>query len=383
MTTNFLRERKSSSDHELFLHHKLGKLHWPLICVVTALSVFGFLMLFSAAQGNMQPWAIKQAARFVIAFPIMLVIAVTDIRIWFRYSYAFYIFGLVFVGMVAVAGFVGMGAQRWINLGPVNIQPSELMKIFLILALARYFHSIHSSDSDNLRQLVLPGLMIFLPFVLILKEPNLGTATVLLLTGIGMFFATGVGWKKFVVAGLGVAAVIPFGWHHLHGYQKRRVITFLNPNEDPLGAGYNIIQSKIAIGSGGFWGKGFLQGSQSQLNFLPEKHTDFIFTMVAEEFGFFGGLAVIFLYALLMFYGIRIALQCKNHYARLIAMGSSVLLFVHVFINMAMVMGMIPVVGVPLPMLSYGGSVIVMTLITYGFVLNAHINREVSLGKTY
>jgi len=331
----------------------------------------------------MQPWAMKQVARFVIAFPIMLLIAVTDIRIWFRYSYAFYFFGLAFVAMVAVAGFMGKGAVRWINLGPVNIQPSEMMKIFTILALARYFHSIHSNDSDNLKQLVFPGLLIFLPFVLILKEPNLGTATVLMLTGVGMFFATGVGWKKFAVAGLGIAAIIPLGWHHLHGYQRQRVITFLNPNEDPLGAGYNIIQSKIAIGSGGFWGKGFLQGSQGQLNFLPEKQTDFIFTMVAEEFGFLGGLTVISLYALLMFYGIYIALQCKNHFARMISIGASILLFVHVFINMAMVMGMIPVVGVPLPLLSYGGSVMVMTLITYGFVLNAYINRDVGLGKTY
>lgn len=253
------------------------------------------------------------------------------------------------------------------------------MKIFVILALARYFHLLHSNEVDKTFNLIIPLFLIIIPTAIILKQPNLGTATILFASGIAVFFATGISWKKFAIAGIIAMLVIPVGYNFLHDYQKRRVTTFLNPESDPLGAGYNIIQSKIAIGSGGFSGKGFMEGSQGQLNFLPEKETDFIFTMIAEEFGFLGGATIIILYMLIIFFGIKIAADSSNHFGRMVSSGITAILFFHVFINTAMVMGMIPVVGVPLPLLSYGGSIMVTMLISFGFILNAYIHRDINL----
>jgi rod shape determining protein RodA len=273
-------------------------------------------------------------------------------------------------------GHIGMGAQRWLKFGGMNIQPSEFMKIATILALARYYHSLHSEDIPRLKYMVPALLMLALPAVLILRQPNLGTTTILVSVGIIMMFMAGIHMRYFVGAGVGLLASLPVAWHFLHDYQKQRVLTFLDPASDPLGAGYNILQSMIAIGSGGILGKGFLDGSQGQLNFLPEKHTDFIFTMFAEEWGFLGSFLLVGMYGLLLLMGTVIASRSRSTFGALLATGVTAMVFVHVFINMAMVMGLIPVVGVPLPFLSYGGSNMISILLAMGLLLNACRNME-------
>jgi rod shape determining protein RodA len=363
--------------------HKLRKLHMPLLLLVMAACATGFAMLYSAAQGSFDPWASRQMIRFAMIFPVLVLVALIDIQVWFRYAYVLYGIGLVTLVAVEIAGFVGMGAQRWINLGGVNFQPSEMMKIFLVLAIAHYFHAIHKNNITKLGYLSFPSLLLLVPAALVLVQPNLGTSFIILMTGVGLFFMAGIGWKKFVVVGVMGLSLLPVLWGHMHDYQKRRVMTFLDPETDPLGAGYNIIQSKIAIGSGGLVGKGFLQGSQSQLSFLPEKETDFIFTMLAEEFGFVGGVAIVVLYVSIIFCCIRISFAAESYFGKLVAFGMGLILFLHMMINMAMVMGLIPVVGVPLPMLSYGGSSLISMLIGLAFVQNIHIHKDVPVRRTY
>jgi rod shape determining protein RodA len=274
-----------------------------------------------------------------------------------------------------------MGAQRWIDLGIINLQPSEVMKIALVLVLARYFHGLATDDVGRPLKLVLPTLMVLTLVALVLKQPDLGTAMMLLFGGAAVFFAAGVRiWMFAVVLAAGVAA-LPVGWEFLHDYQRRRVLTFLGPESDPLGAGYHILQSKIALGSGGLFGKGLLQGTQSHLNFLPEKQTDFIFTMLAEEFGLIGSLGMLMIYAVILAYCFAIALSAKNQFGRLLAIGISTTFFLYLFINMAMVMGLIPVVGVPLPLVSYGGTAIVSLMLGFGLVLCVYVHRDVMIGR--
>jgi rod shape determining protein RodA len=368
--------RHTKTDDE-YIFTKLGRIHKGYLFLVLTLCGFGFMMLYSAARGEVSPWADRQFIRFLVLLPVMLFIAITDIRIWYRHAYLLYGFGILGLVGVEIAGFVGMGAQRWIKIGGFTFQPSELMKVLLVLALARYFHALHMNNVGRLVFLIVPGALVGLPAGLVLIQPNLGTATIILLTGAGVMFMAGIGWKKFLAVGIVVAACLPFAWGSLHDYQKQRVYTFLDPESDPLGSGYNIMQSKIAIGSGELHGKGFLQGSQSQLSFLPEKETDFIFTMLAEEFGFLGGLTVMLLYMTLIITGFIIAIHSMSFFGKLIASGISIILFIHMFINMAMVMGLIPVVGVPLPMLSYGGSSLISIMIAVGFVLSVHVHRDV------
>ena len=276
--------------------------------------------------------------------------------------------------MIGVEG--GLGAQRWLALGGFRFQPSELMKVFLVLALARYYHSLHHNNLHKLRSIILPIILTGMAAGLILIQPNLGTASIITMVALIIIFMTGISWKKIIfVAIIGISA-LPVLWGNMHDYQKRRVDTFLNPEKDPLGAGYNIIQSKIAIGSGGVTGKGFTKGTQSQLNFVPEQQTDFIFSIVAEEFGFIGSFIVLFLYGLLFFMAKRISDSCKSMFGAIVSMGMVSIIFVHVFINIGMVSGILPVVGVPLPLISYGGSSLISTLIAIAFVANAYIHRE-------
>lgn len=362
--------------------HRLAELSWPLIILVTLMSCIGFAVLYSAAQGNMHPWTSAQMTRFALLFPLMLAVAIVDIRIWLKFSYLIYGAVLILLILVEVFGTTAMGATRWIRLGPFNIQPSEPMKICIIFALARYFHAMPLSDIARPLMLVPPLLMIAAPFLLIMKQPDLGTALILLLVGGIIFFVAGVRIWKFVLVGVSGLASLPVLWQYvLHDYQKKRVLTFLDPETDPLGDGYNILQSKIAIGSGGFTGKGFLHGSQSQLSFLPEKQTDFIFTMFSEEFGFVGGVAVILLYAIIITYGIMIALNCRNHYGRLLAVGVVGLFFLHIFINIGMTMGLLPIVGAPLPLLSYGGTIMSTILIAFGLLLNVHLHTDEKIDR--
>ena len=311
----------------------------------------------------------------------MLAVAVTDIRLWMRYAYTLYFLVLALLIAVEVMGVIGMGAQRWINLGFIQLQPSEIMKITLVLALARYFHGATLEEIGRPSFLLIPLALLGAPVVLVLRQPDLGTAIMLSLTAGVIFFVAGVrAWKFGLIIGA-VLAAMPLAWTMLHGYQKRRILTFLDPESDPLGAGYHILQSKIALGSGGVFGKGFLGGTQSHLNFLPEKQTDFIFTMLAEEFGMAGGLALLGIYALVLIYGFAIALRVRNQFGRLVTMGIIGTFFFYIFINIAMVMGLVPVVGVPLPLVSYGGTAMLSLMIGFGFVLCAYVHRDVRVGR--
>ena len=359
--------------------NRLANIHWPITILVCTLCAIGVAVLYSAARGNMDPWAGRHLTRFLFMIPVMILIALVDIQIWVRCAYWIYASGVVLLIIVELVGIFGKGAQRWVSVGGTSFQPSEFMKIALVLAMARYYHFVHLSEVNRPIVLGVPLMMMAIPAVLILHQPNLGTATITCLAGVSIMFLAGLSWRYITVAGVAVLSAIPVIWTMMHDYQKQRVFTFLNPESDPLGAGYNIMQSKIAIGSGGFFGKGYLQGSQGQLSFLPEKQTDFIFTMLTEEFGMAGGLGILILYGVLIAMGFRVALSSQNHFGRLVAGGISTVLFIHLFINCAMVMGLIPVVGVPLPFLSYGGSVLMSMMIGYGFVLNAYVYRNISV----
>jgi rod shape determining protein RodA len=366
---------------ELTFADKLRGLQWGLVLLVAAISAIGFAMLYSAANGSLQPWASRQMTRFAIAFVPMLVVAIVDVRHWFRSAYWIYVVSLVLVIAVDLRGFVGMGAQRWIDLGVIQLQPSEIMTIALVLALARYFHSLPSENVIRIRYLIPPVLLIIIPVVLVLKQPDLGTALLLLVSGAALCFLGGVRLRLFAAAGLTAAVAAPFAWRMLRDYQKTRLYTFLDPDQDPLGAGYHIMQSKIALGSGGLFGKGFLLGTQTHLSFLPEKQTDFIFTMLAEEFGLVGGLVLLALYILVIAYAFAIALRSRSQFGRLLGLGLATNFFLYAFINTAMVMGLIPVVGVPLPLISYGGTAMVTMMLGFGLIMNIGIHRDVRISR--
>jgi rod shape determining protein RodA len=319
--------------------------------------------------------------RFGGGLVVMLVIALIDIRFWMRYAYVLYGAGLLLLIAVEIAGAAGMGATRWLDFGLVRIQPSETMKIAVVLALARHFHAMTVEDVGRPVYLLIPLVIVTLPVALVLRQPDLGTAIMIVLGSGALFFVAGVRVWKFIVVIVTGLASIPVAWHFLHDYQQKRILTFLNPESDPLGAGYHILQSKIALGSGSIFGKGYMNGSQSHLQFLPERHTDFIFTMLAEEFGLIGGLLVLAIYALLIIYGFAIAVRSRNHFGRLMAMGLTAILFLYVFVNVAMVMGVIPVVGVPLPLISYGGTAMLSVLIGFGLILNVYVHRDIRLGR--
>ena len=365
----------------LTLREKLFQLNWGLVLLLGATASVGFAMLYSAANGELSPWATRQMARFGIGAGAMLVVALIDIRFWLRSAYVAYAGGLALLAAVEIIGVTGMGAQRWLDLGVIQLQPSEVMKIALVMALARYFHGVEAENMGRPAVLAVPLLLVLAPFAMVLNQPDLGTAVVLVMIGGAMFWIAGVRLWQFAVAGAAAVAAVPIGWQFLHGYQRQRVLTFLNPESDPLGSGYHILQSKIALGSGGVFGKGFLQGTQSHLNFLPEKQTDFIFTMLAEEFGLVGGVGLLGLYTLLLVYGLAIALRCRSQFGRLLAFGLATSFFLYVFINIAMVMGLLPVVGVPLPLISYGGTAMLTVLIGFGLMMSVYVHRDVWINR--
>jgi len=355
---------------------KLWQINWGLVFVVAMAGGIGLAMLYSAANGSFDPWASRQAVRFAIGFAFMLIAALIDIRLWLRYAYVIYFATLALLVAVEISGTIGMGAQRWIDLKFIKLQPSEIMKVAMVLVLARHFNGLSNEDIRRPLYLIVPLALVLAPAVLVLKQPDLGTAVMLLMVAGAVFFAAGVMlWKFGVLLALGVAAV-PIGWNFLHEYQRLRVLTFLTPENDPQGSGYHILQSKIALGSGGMFGKGFMEGTQSHLNFLPEKQTDFIFTMLAEEWGMVGGLVLLGLYVLILAYGFAIALRSRNHFGRILAVGLTANFFLYVFINIAMVMGLIPVVGVPLPLISYGGTALLTVMLSLGLIMCVYVHRD-------
>ncbi len=360
-------------DRRLFIHFD-----WTLLGIVLVIALIGILNLYSAtAKIEMAgtPYYLKQIFWLLIGLVVMVTIAFIEYRFYSDFAYIVYSVALFLLIVVLVYGIITSGAQRWVKIGSLSFQPSEFVKISLILALAKFFHQPPDRKGYPLKQLPFPFLLLVLPMVLILKQPDLGTAIILLLVFFSILIFVKIRWTSLLTIGLTGAAAVPLLWNLLKEYQKRRIITFFNPDLDPLGAGYHLIQSKIAVGSGGIIGKGFLKGTQSKLGFLPEQQTDFIFSALGEEWGLIGSFFVIGLYVAFILWGIGIAVQAKDRFSAILAFGVVAMLFWHVFINIGMVLGMMPVVGIPLPLLSYGGSFIVSTLIGVGLLLNVSMRR--------
>ncbi|MBU2891349.1 MULTISPECIES: rod shape-determining protein RodA [Celeribacter] len=361
---------------------KVLYVNWALVLLLSAVASFGFLMLYSNAGGSFQPWAEPQMKRFAIGMVAMLMIAMVPIWFWRNIAGLAYIFTFILLVFVEFFGHVGMGAQRWIDLGFMKLQPSELMKIALVMLLAAYYDWLPLEKVSRPLWVAIPVALILLPTVLVLKQPDLGTSILLVAGGAIVMFAAGVSWIYFgVVIAMGVGLVSAVfasrgtGWQLLNDYQYRRIDTFLDPSADPLGAGYHITQAKIALGSGGWTGRGFMQGTQSRLNFLPEKHTDFIFTTLAEEFGFIGGFSLLALYAGIIIFCLISAMNNKDRFGSLVTIGIAATFFLFFAVNMSMVMGLMPVVGVPLPLVSYGGSAMLVLLAAFGILQSAHVHR--------
>ncbi len=369
------------STRELRFLDKLKDVNWLLIALIAAIASIGFAMLYSVAGGTFEPRASRQMIIFGVGIAILMMVALIDLRVWMRLAYPAYAASLLLLVVVELFGKMGMGAERWIDLYVFQLQPSELMKITLILAMARYLHSLTLDEVSRPLTLIAPLALIGLPVILVLMQPNLGTATILGAVGASLLFVAGLSWKWILPALGAVAAAIPVGWQFLHDYQKQRIFTFLDPDRDPLGAGYNILQSKIAIGSGGVFGKGYMLGSQSQLNFLPEKHTDFIFTTLGEEFGLVGAVTLLLLYLCVLTIGMAIAYSSRSHFGRLLAFGVCVNFVLYILINVSMVMGVIPVVGIPLPLVSYGGTAMLTVLFGFGLLMCAHLHRNVDVPR--
>lgn len=366
---------------ELSLPEKLRDLHWPFVTLFLVIGLVGYLVLFSAGGGSHEPWAWRHGVRLAVGIPLMIAVALIDPRFWFRIAYPLYALALALLVAVDVLGEINKGAQRWLDLGVVQLQPSEIMKVAVVLALARYFHSAYLSDVGRPLYLLAPLAMIGAPVFLVLVQPDLGTAVMIGCSGVGLLFMAGVRIWKFLLAGALTAGALPIAWANLHDYQRQRVYTFLDPENDPLGTGYHIIQSKIALGSGGFWGKGFLNGSQAQLDYLPEKQTDFAFTMLAEETGFVGAAVVLALFFALLMLALSIAMRAPSQFTRLVAAGMVINLTLYVCINVAMVTGLIPVVGIPLPLISYGGTAMLTSLVAAGLILGADVHRDLPMSR--
>ena len=363
-------------SRHLGLKDKFCRLSFSYILLIMILACVGTMTLYSAANGSWDPWAIKHISRFGVTLLLMIGLAMVDIRYYYRGAYLFYFATLFLLVVVEITGHIGMGAQRWINLGLFKIQPSELMKIGMVLFLARYFSFTTMQNIRTIRGILIPVVLTIIPVGLICLQPDLGTALMLLFTATIMMFVVGVQWWKFALVGAAGAALLPIAWNFLHEYQQNRVLTFLDPERDPLGAGYHIIQSKIAFGSGGIFGKGFLHGTQTHLNFLPEKHTDFIFTMFSEEFGMIGSVMLVLLNILVIAMGYIFAFRIRNYFAKLVVIGLNTNYFLYVFINIAMVMGVLPVVGIPLPLISYGGTVMFSIMSSFGIILCMKVNQD-------
>lgn len=355
---------------------KIQKINFLLPILVTIVCIYGFIILYSAAGGSLQPWALKQIIKFMIFMPLAFIIALSDLRFIFRISYLSYFVTLILLLLVALIGKKTMGAARWLDLGLIKIQPSELAKITIVLALSRYCASNLEYEKINIKHILIALFILVIPVTLIVTQPDLGTGIIALVVGGTMLFTIGISMYYFMFGAIIVVSLIPVIWHLMHNYQKSRVIIFLNPELDPLGTGYNIIQSKIAIGSGGLFGKGLLKGTQSHLNFLPEYQTDFIFAHLTEELGLVGGALLIFLYGCVIVKSLSVAINAKSLFAKLVAIGITSIFFAHVFVNIAMVMGLLPIVGVPLPMMSYGGTMMATVWIGFGIILNVELNQN-------
>ncbi|MBW8881922.1 MAG: rod shape-determining protein RodA [Asticcacaulis sp.] len=361
---------------------KIMQIDWVFVGLLIALAGIGVLILYSVGGMSWEPWAYKQLIFFAFCTLLMLGLSLLDLRIWLELCYPIYAISLVLLILVELIGDVRMGAQRWLSFGPISVQPSEFMKLAIVMALARFYHERKAEDASFSFWLLVPAAMIGLPVLLVMKQPDLGTAVLIALTGLTVMILAGLNWKLIAAGAASLLVLGPVAFNYvLHDYQKKRILTFLNPEGDPSGDGYHILQSKIAMGSGGLLGKGLGLGSQSQLNFLPEKHTDFIMAAVCEELGFVGGFMVFLLYALIITMALRMAALSHSHFGRLAAAGATATFGLYVLINGAMVMGLFPVVGVPMPLVSYGGSAMLMVMTGFGLVLGVKVHRYQELPK--
>lgn len=360
---------------------RIWRINWGLVLVLTAIAGIGVLALYSAGGGRLDPWAARHAVRYGAALGLLLITALIHPKVWLALAWPIYIVAMLLLIAVDVMGKTGMGAQRWLVVGPLQIQPSEIAKVAVILVIARYYHGLTREQAGRFLYVFPPLFAILAPVALVMVQPDLGTAMMVLLGGAALLFVAGVRLWMFLGALVGAVACMPVAWSLMHEYQRKRVLTFLEPERDPLGAGYHITQSKIAIGSGGLFGKGFLQGTQSSLNFLPEKQTDFIFTTFVEEWGMIGALVLLSLFALVLVWGFSIALRSQHHFGRMVALGVTAMMFLYVFINTAMVMGLLPVVGVPLPLVSNGGTAMVSVMFACGLLIGVNVYRDAQLPR--
>ena len=358
---------------------KFLSLDFLLILLVLALGLISFFAMYSTEQGKFGYYTQSHVYRFSFFFILFICVSFFKIQFWFRSAYLFYL--IVFILLLATDfyGVTAQGSQRWINLFFINLQPSELMKVALIIFLARYYYKIPSENVTNFKYIVVPMFAIFIPVLLIAQQPDLGTAVLIMIGGLSVVWLTGFRIKYFLYSFFVFLCLIPVGISFLKPYQKSRILTFLNPERDPLGAGYQIIQSKIAVGSGGIFGKGFLQGSQSYLDYLPEKHTDFIFTLFSEEFGFFGSVGLLLIYVMIIYRVILIGNESKNNFSKLYCFGFAAAFFAYVAVNMCMVLGLLPIVGAPLPIMSYGGSAMLSMMIGLGLVMSCKIHQDYNI----
>ena len=361
---------------------KLSQIDWGLVGLLCLIAGAGAVMLYSVGGTSFTPWAGNHIVRFSVFLAMTLVLALVDIRVWFALSYPVYVVALLLLVAVEAVGDTRMGAQRWLSVGPFSFQPSEVMKIGIVMALARFYHGVSAEDARWSIKLLIPALMIAVPVALVGHQPDLGTSLLILFTGAAVMFIAGLSWTVIAALGVSAAVAIPVMITFvLHEYQRQRIFTFLKPETDPSGAGYHTLQGKIALGSGGFLGKGLGLGSQSQRDFLPEKHTDFIYASLAEEFGFIGAFGVLILYGLAIAAALRIASQSASHFGRLAATGVTATFGLYVLINAAMIMGLAPVVGIPMPMLSYGGTVMLTVMIGFGLILAVRVHRFTEIGR--
>jgi len=362
------------------IRDKLFNLDFTLFFSILLLGVISIFAQFSSSGGNFDYYSKSHFVRFCFFFILFLAVSFTPIRFWHSTSFVIFIFLLALLIYVKFNGIQSQGSRRWVNLFVINLQPSELMKIGIILFLSNYYHKISEGDVNKIRFLLYPVIAILAPFILVISQPDLGTAILILLSGVVVTWLAGVKWKIFAYLSILAVILTPIAISFLKPYQRSRILTFLNPDSDPLGAGYQIIQSKIAIGSGGLFGKGYLNGSQAYLNFLPEKHTDFIFTLYSEEFGFLGSVFMICLYSLIIYRIIRIGNETRSIFGKLYCFGFANAFFIYVAVNMSMVLGLLPIVGAPLPILSYGGSSMLAIMFGLGIVMSCNVYRNNTVG---
>lgn len=364
-------------DHPLSLKQKIFAINRPLFVMATLLSLLGVLMLFSAGEGSFYPWAFAHFMRFIMAIMVCLMLILSPIKIIYKSSYILYGISIILLILTALIGETHKGAQRWLNIG-FHFQPSELCKITVILALARFFHEAYQYRIVPLYMITIALTLVGLPFILVLKQPDLGTSLLILFSCVTVMFLANISWRFFAGSALLIALSAPLIWLGIKPYQKQRILTFLNPESDPLGTGYHIAQAKIAMGSGGVSGRGFMKGPQSMLEFLPEKHTDFAFTAFAEQFGFIGSIILLCIFVTMIIAMMNMAYRCQHIFGKLLITGLATNFFFYLFINMAMVMGLIPVVGVPMPFLSYGGTVMISIFIAFGLMQNSLLHYKVT-----